>query len=447
MPYLPQTKSDTEKMLKEIGVSSVKELVSNLPKEHLFPKLDLPKPASEIEILAELNELAKKNKTSDDLAIFLGAGAYNHFVPSALPALYSRGEFLTAYTPYQPEVSQGTLQAIFEYQTMAGRLLAMPVVNASHYDGATSMAEAAIMSISLSNQKRKKVVVAPSVHPQYRQTMRTYIPRKDVVITGDENPAAGMDDLLKLVDKNTACLIIQNPTFFGEIIDVEGLADKVHAAGALLVVVATPLMSLGLLTPPGEYGADIVVAEGQPLGAGLNYGGPYLGVFATREEFIRKMPGRLIGQTVDTEGNRGYVLTLSTREQHIRREKATSNICSNQGLVALIASMYMSYMGKQGMREVAEQCYHKAHYLASQIAKNTKFKVLTNGEFFNEFVVECPQSVDAINDALLKKGILGGYDLEKDYSNRKNQMLLCVTEMNSRAQIDQLVEALKEIGE
>lgn len=445
MPYLPQTKSDTEKMFKAIGISSMKELFTELPKKYLYPKLNLPKAASEIEIMAELKELANQNVSADQASIFLGAGAYNHFVPSVIPALTSRGEFLTSYTPYQPEVSQGTLQAIFEYQTMAGKLLGMPVVNASHYDGATSTAEAAIMAVSVSNGKRKKVVVSPSVHPQYRETLRSYIPQSDVKIVGDEKADAKLSDLLKMLDKDTACLIIQNPDFFGELVDVNGLADKVHAAGALLVVVATPILSLGLLTPPGEYGADIVVAEGQPLGAGLNFGGPYLGVFATKNEFVRKMPGRLIGETTDTKGQRGYVLTLSTREQHIRREKATSNICSNQGLVALTASMYLSLMGKKGVREVAEQCYHKAHYAAAQIGKIKNFKLVTKGEFFNEFVVECPKPVRQVNQALLKKQIIGGYDLGADYPNRKNQMLICVTEMNSRSQIDALVEALKAI--
>ncbi len=445
MPYLPNTEDNRKEMLEAIGVSTVAELFQAVPANHRFPKLDLPAAASEMEILNELYGLALKNSSTGCFATFLGAGAYNHFVPSVIPYLASRGEFLTSYTPYQPEVSQGTLQAVFEYQSMVAQLTGMEVVNASHYDGATSMAEAAIMAMNVSNNKRRKVVVSPSVHPQYRDVLRTYIPDTSVTITGDEDLSNDLETLKGMLDKDTACLIIQNPDFFGQLLDVDGLADAVHAAGALLVVVANPIMSLGLLKPPGEYGADIVAAEGQPLGAGLNFGGPYLGVFAAREKYVRKMPGRLVGETVDTEGRRGYVLTLSTREQHIRREKATSNICSNQGLIALMAGMYLAYMGKQGVRQVAEQCYNKAHFAAKEIDKLNGFKVVGDRPFFNEFVVQCPKPVAEINQALLKKGILGGYDLEKDFPDAKNQMLVCVTEMNSRKQIDHLVQALKEL--
>lgn len=445
MPYLPNTEDNRKEMLEKIGVSTVADLFRDVPAKHRFPKLDLPPAASEMEILNELYGMALKNSSTGCYATFLGAGAYNHFVPSAIPYLASRGEFLTAYTPYQPEVSQGTLQSVFEYQSMVAHLTGMEVVNASHYDGATSMAEAAIMAMNVSNMKRRKIVVSPSVHPQYRKVLRTYIPDKTVTITGDENLNVDLEALKGMLDKDTACLVVQNPDFFGQLLDVDGLAEAVHAAGALLVVVANPVMSLGMLKPPGEYGADIVVAEGQPFGAGLNFGGPYLGIFATREKFIRKMPGRLVGETVDTEGRRGYVLTLSTREQHIRREKATSNICTNQGLIALMAGMYLAYMGKQGVREVAELCYHKAHYAAKEIDQLKDYKVVGDRSFFNEFVIQCPKPVAEINQALQKKGILGGYDLEKDYPHAKNQMLVCVTEMNSRQQIEMLVQALKDI--
>jgi glycine dehydrogenase subunit 1 len=445
MPYIPQTDDTQREMLAEVGVRSTEDLFHDVPAQHRFPELKLPKAVSEMEVLDELYRLAIKNSSTGCFATFLGAGAYNHFVPSAIPYLATRGEFLTAYTPYQPEVSQGTLQAIFEYQSMVAELTGMPVVNASHYDGATSMAEAAIMAVNVSNGKRRKIVVSPSVHPQYRQVLRTYLPGKEVTITGDEDAQAGLDKLKGMLDKDTACLIVQNPSFFGDLLDVDGLAETVHQAGALLVVVATPVISLGLLTPPGDYGADIVVAEGQPLGAGLNFGGPYLGIFATRDQFVRKMPGRLVGETTDGEGRKGYVLTLSTREQHIRREKATSNICSNQGLIALIAAMYLAYMGKQGLRQVAELCYHKAHYAAAQIAGLEGYQILNQGAYFNEFVVQCPQPVAKINETLLKKGILGGYELEKDYPDCKNQMLVCLTEMNTRAQIDRFIEALKSV--
>jgi glycine dehydrogenase subunit 1 len=445
-PYLPQTKDDQLAMLETIGIHSIEQLFEDIPQEFRYPELNLPQAASELEILDELYGLALKNSTTGCFATFIGAGAYNHFVPSAVPYLAGRGEFVTAYTPYQPEVSQGTLQAIFEYQSMMAELTGMEVVNASHYDGATSMAEAAIMSINVARGKRKKIVVSPSVHPQYRQVLRTYLPGVQVEITGDENLNNSLDELKAMLDEDTACLIVQNPDFFGQLLEVDGLAEMVHAAGALLVVVSNPIHSLGLIKPPGEYGADIVVAEGQPLGAGLNFGGPYLGVFAARMKFVRQMPGRLVGETVDTEGKRGYVLTLSPREQHIRREKATSNICTNQGLVALIAGMYLAYMGKNGMRAVSELCYHRAHFASKEIDQLENYEVISTGSFFNEFVVQCPMPVAELNKILLDKGILGGYNLEKDYPEAKNQMLVCVTELNDRAQIERLISALSEIA-
>ena len=445
-PYLPQTENDLRTMLETIGLSSVEELFEDVPEQHRFPTLNLPGAVSEMEILNELYGMALKNSSTGCYATFLGAGAYNHFVPSAVPAMASRGEFLTAYTPYQPEVSQGTLLAAFEYQSMIAELTGMEVVNASHYDGATSMAEAAIMSYNVARGKRNKIIVSPRVDPQYRQVMRTYLPAGQLLITGDEDLNAGLGDLKAMLDGETACLIVQNPDFFGQLLDVDGLAEAVHEVGALLVVVANPIHSLGLLKPPGEYGADIVVAEGQPLGAGLNFGGPYLGVFAATMKHVRKMPGRLVGETVDVDGARGFVLTLAPREQHIRREKATSNICTNQGLIALIASMYLAYMGKEGIRTVAEICYHRAHYAAAGIDKLDRYQVISSGHFFNEFVVQCPKPVDEINQALLEEGILGGYDLQSDYPEAVNQMLVCVTEMNDRTQIDRLIQVLGQIG-
>jgi glycine dehydrogenase subunit 1 len=433
-------------MLETIGIQSIEQLFEDIPAAHRFPKLNLPQAASELEILDELYGMALKNSTTGCFATFIGAGAYNHFVPSAVPYLAGRGEFVTAYTPYQPEVSQGTLQAIFEYQSMIAELTGMEVVNASHYDGATSMAEAAIMSINVARGKRRKIIVSPRVHPQYRQVLRTYLPGDQVEITGDKNLNTSLDELKDLLDEHTACLIVQNPDFLGQLLEVDQLAETVHAAGALLVVVTNPIHSLGLIKPPGEYGADIVVAEGQPLGAGLNFGGPYLGVFASKMKFVRQMPGRLVGETVDTEGKRGYVLTLSPREQHIRREKATSNICTNQGLVALIAGMYLAYMGKGGLRAVSELCYHRAHYAAAEIDRLDDYEVKSSGNFFNEFIVQCPKSVTEINMILLENGILGGYDLHEDYPNAKDQMLICVTELNNRAQIDRFIAVLSEIA-
>jgi len=445
MKFIPNTDPEQAEMLNAIGVKSIADLFEVVPESARFPKLNLPKPLSEMEIMAELTAMSDKNADTFHYSAFIGAGAYNHFQPSIVGQMISRSEFLTAYTPYQPEVSQGTLQAVFEYQTMVAELLAMDVVNASHYDGATAIAEAAIMAYHVSRGKRKKVLVLPSVKPNYRKVMRTYTQGTPIEITGDEDPVTDLAALTAMLDSDTACLVVQSPNFFGELEDLRGLADAVHAAGALLVVHTDP-HSLGLFTPPGEYGADIVTAEGHALGSPLNFGGPYLGIFATTNKLVRKMPGRVVGQTVDTNGKRGFVLTLSTREQHIRREKATSNICSNQGLNALAAAVYLAAMGKNGMRRVAELSYHKAHYAAAEIDKLPGFKLLTTKPFFKEFVIQCPKPVSEINRALLAKKIIGGYDLSHRYPDRTNQMLVAVTEMNTRQQIDDFVAALKEVA-
>ncbi len=445
MNYNPNTQADRRAMLETLGVESVADLFEDVPARVRFPELNLPKPMSEMEILAHLTELSDKNADAHHYACFTGAGAYNHFVPSAVSQLQMRSEFYTAYTPYQPEVSQGTLQAMFEYQTMVAELTGMEVVNASHYDGATSLAEAALMAHNVHRGKRKKVLISPNINPNYRAVMRTYFQGTDILLTGDEDPGTGLEALKGMLDDDTACLIVQTPNFFGELEPVAGLADAVHEAGALLVVHTDP-HSLGLFAPPGHYGADIVTAEGQGLGNPLNFGGPYLGIFASREKYVRKMPGRLVGQTTDANGRRGFVLTLTTREQHIRREKATSNICTNTGLVALGAAIYLAAMGKQGMRRVAELCYHKAHYAAAQIDALPGFRLLTERPFFKEFVVQCPKPVAEINRALLAHKIIGGYDLSQHFPHRQNQMLVAVTEMNTRRQIDRFVAALKEVS-
>lgn len=430
-------------MLAAIGARSIKDLFDDVPERVRFPELDLPAALAELDTRWELESLAGSNLTASDCACFLGAGAYNHFVPSVVDAVLNRGEFYTAYTPYQPEISQGTLQAIFEYQTMICDLTGMSVSNASHYDGATATAEAVITAINVHRLKRRKVVVSPFVHPEYRAVVRTYTQGMGLTIVGDENGgSAGLTDLL---DEETACLIVQYPDFLGRVEDLSGLAEATHAAGALFVVVTDPI-ALGMLKPPGEFGADIVVGEGQGLGAGLNFGGPYLGFFASRKKYARKMAGRVVGQTVDAAGERGFVLTLSTREQHIRRERATSNICSNQGLVVLAAAVYMAALGKSGMRQVAELCYHKAHYAQQRIGEINGFSLLDDKPFFKEFVVRCPEPVQRINDYLLDEwDIIGGYDLGLDYAHLQDHMLLCVTEMNSRDEIDVLVEALGEV--
>ncbi len=458
MTYLPHTDADRLEMLAAIGVEQVDDLFHDVPASYLFPELKLPEPLSEMEIMADLQAMTEENLDTGHFSSFLGAGAYDHYVPRIVDHVISRSEFYTAYTPYQPEISQGTLQSIFEYQSMVCALTGMDAANASHYDGATSTAEAVIMAISVHRGRRKKVVVSPAVHPEYRAVVRTYTQGMGVEVVGDDTPSAPMGqesgtaigDLAGLVDKDTACLIVQSPNFFGEIEDLEGLAEKVHAVKALLIVVTDPI-SLGLLKPPGDYGADVVVGEGQALGNGLNYGGPYLGIFACRQQYVRKSAGRLVGQTVDAEGKRGFVLTLSTREQHIRRERATSNICTNQALCALATAVHLAALGPAGLRKLAELCYHKAHYAATRIGKLDGYQVVGGKPFFREFVVRCPTPVKDVNDYLLNEwGIIGGYDLGRDYPRLENHMLLCVTEVISRREIDALVDALaesvKEVG-
>lgn len=456
MNYIPNTDADRVQMLATVGVTEVADLFHDVPEQHRFPALDLPPALSEMEILNELQTLADENDDTSHVSCFLGAGAYNHFVPSVVDFILHRSEFFTAYTPYQAEISQGTLQAHFEYQSMICALTGMEVSNVSHYDAATAVAEAVIMALQVGRNKRAKVVLSPTLHPQYRQVVHTYTQGMSVQIVGEDvvlgDLATGsgqvLDALAALADKNTACVIVQNPDFLGRLYtpaEMQALADKVHAAGAIFAVAVDPI-SLGLFVPPGQYGADIVVGEGQPMGNALSFGGPYVGFFATKLSEVRKSAGRIVGQTVDADGKRGFVLTLSTREQHIRRDKASSNICSNQALNALAAAIYMAAMGKYGLKTVAELSYHKAHYAAGLIAKLDGYQVVASGPFFKEFVVRCPQPVSRINQALMDDyGILGGYDLGQDYPELENHMLLCVTEMNSRAEIEELVDALLDL--
>ncbi len=447
--YIPHTDAEREAMLRTIGVKSLDELFQDVPAEYRFPKLDLPPALTEMEAVAQLQELAGANENTRDLVCFLGAGAYNHFIPAAVDSLLRRGEFFTAYTPYQPEVAQGTLQAIFEYQSLVANLTGMDVSNASHYDGATAAAEAAVLAYHHFRGKRGKIVLSPSLNPMFRATMRTYMNGYEgLILTGDEtsvDPFLTPENLIPLVDQNTSMVAVQYPDFFGRVFDYTALAKAVHEAGALLVVAVNPT-ALGMLKAPGEFGADIVVGEGQPLGIPMSFGGPYLGLFATKNDFIRKIAGRLVGETVDAQGRRGYVLTLTAREQHIRREKATSNICTNQGLIALASAVYMSLLGKHGLRKVAELCYHKAHYAASRINQIEGYSLCANAPFFHEFVVCCPKPVSEINAHLLDHGILGGYDLSKDYPELSNHMLLAVTEMNSKEEIDMLCDVLAEVN-
>ena len=446
--FFPHTETDREAMLRTIGVQRVADLFQAVPAAQRFPKLELPSAMTEMEILAELNDLAWANSTARDLISFLGAGAYNHYTPAAVDAILRRGEFFTAYTPYQPEISQGTLQAIFEYQSLIAGLTGMDVCNASHYDGATAVAEAVNMAYANFRGKKNRVVLSPALHPQYREVVRTYTANSPIVLVGDNGEVDPEDEpeaLIPLLDGETGLVVVGYPDFFGRIFDYTELAEAVHQAGGLLAVSANP-MALGMFKAPGDFGADIVTGEGQPLGIPLSYGGPYLGLFATRQEYVRKMAGRLVGETVDTRGQRAYVLTLTAREQHIRREKATSNICTNQGLMALAAVVYLALLGKTGLRQVAELNYHKAHYAAESIANLPNYKLMSDDIFFNEFVVQCPLPVAEINEHLLEHGILGGYDLGQDYAGMENYMLVAVTEMNSREDIETLVDVLAEVS-
>ena len=445
MNYLPHTDFERREMLDTIGVNKLEDLFQAVPAKYRFPELNLPEALSEMEAIWELQSLADANADMNHYACFLGAGAYNHYIPSLVDHIIRRGEFFTAYTPYQPEVSQGTLQAIFEFQSMIGNLTGFDICTASHYDGATAFTEAALMAVNTTG--RPKMVVSPAVHPHYRETLRTYVQfRTDLRVTGDEDQDNKTGDLLKLVDQDTACVCIANPNFFGRFEDVDGLADEVHARGALLVTAVNPI-SLGLFRPPTAYGADVAVGEGQPLGVPMSFGGPYLGFFATKRDFMRRIPGRIVGETVDKDGQRGYVLTLKTREQDIRRDKATSNICTNQGLMALAACVYMSALGKHGLQQVANLCYQKAHYAADRIGQLDGYTVWDDRPFFNEFVIECPLPVAEVNDYLLNEhDIIGGYDLSKDYPHLRRHMLACCTETNTRDEIDELIDALAELN-
>jgi len=418
-------------MLAALGIDSIDQLFADIPDEFRNPTLDLPAPLSELEIQQELGQMAGKNRPMGSGPSFLGAGAYNHFIPAIVKALITRGEFLTAYTPYQAEASQGTLQVIYEFQTLICNLYDMEVANAGMYDGATSLAEATLMACRVT--KREKVALADSISPAYIDVIRSYCQSQDIVVevVDPTNPS---------LDGETACLVLQYPNYFGYIEDQQKLVDAAHAQGALAVVSCDPT-AMGMLQTPGHYGADIVTGDGQPLGIPASYGGPYVGLFAAKQEFIRQMPSRLSGRTVDKNGKTGYVLTLQTREQHIRRERATSNICTNEALYALASTIYLAAMGKQGMRQVAELCYHKAHYAAAQIGELPGYSLPISGSFFQEFVVQCPTSPTEINKKLMERNILGGLDVSEKVPNG---MLLCVTEMNSKEDIDALVAALSE---
>jgi glycine dehydrogenase subunit 1 len=445
MSFVPHTPEDRKEMLAATGASSVEELFNVIPESVRFPDLDLPPILSEMEANRKLNQLAAKNVNTAANPSFLGAGIYNHYSPATVYQILWRGEYHTAYTPYQPEVAQGTLQVIYEFQSMISALTGMEVANASLYDGATAMAEGALLAVN-PRRKRTKIVVAGTVHPNYRAVLRTYTTGLDVEVVELPLPAdtllndpSAFDDHL---DDSTACVIVQYPNFYGRIEDVAAVGKKAHDAGAMMLVSAYPL-ALGMLPAPGDLGADIVTGEGQSLGVPQSLGGPVVGLLAAKKDLVRRLPGRLAGMTVDEEGKRGYVLALQTREQHIRREKATSNICTNQGLLALAATVYLSSVGPTGLRKIAEMCYQNAQYLAEQVNALDGFEVAGQGNFFNEFAVKTPVTPGDLNRKLREHGIIGGYDLSKADSRLENMMLLCATEMNNKQQIDDLVAALK----
>jgi glycine dehydrogenase subunit 1 len=435
MRYLPKSPSDRDAMLKEIGVSSIGDLFQSIPAEYrLTDDLKIPPQMGEQEIVNLFRTAADRN--ANGYASFLGAGAYRHYRPVVIDALVQRGEFLTSYTPYQAEISQGTLQAIFEFQTMICELTGMEIANASMYDGSTGAAESAMMASRVT--RRSHMVVASTVHPEYREVLRTYAQHQGLTKRRVGYGADGRVDMKALetaITDKTACVLIQSPNFFGVIEDVAAIADLAHAKGALLIVSIAEALSLGVVRPPTE--ADIVSLEAQSFGVAISYGGPYCGVLACKEKFIRQMPGRLTGATVDQNGRRGFVLTLSTREQHIRREKATSNICTNQALVALMTCIYLTIYGKAGMRELAEQNLAKAHYAAQTLAATPGGKLLfANSPRFNEFVLETAEAPDTINARLLQQKMIGGLPLSAWYPELKHASLWCATEQNSRMQID-----------
>jgi glycine dehydrogenase subunit 1 len=443
--YIPNSPEERAEMLHLVGLNSAAELFDSIPKDlRLSRDLNTTAALSEIELLAGFDQMAARNPGALRSS-FLGAGAYQHYIPTIVDHIISRSEFFTAYTPYQPEISQGTLQAIFEFQTLVCQLTGMEVANASMYDGSTALAEAVLMAERVT--KRSKVVACGAIHPEYLEVVTTYVQHAGIeLVQATVDSETGQNSApLDLLDDKTAALVVQSPNFFGCVEDVAALAEAAHAVGALLIVVVTEAISLGLLRSPGACGADIAVAEGQSFGVPLSFGGPYVGLFATREKYARQIPGRLVGEAYDKEGRRGFVLTLATREQHIRREKATSNICTNEGLIALASTVYLETMGRRGLQEVAAQCAQKTAYAAKRVSELEGFSLPFTGPRFNEFVVRAPVAAKELLAGLAaSRDITGGLPLSRYYPDRPNDFLVCVTEMNSRAQIDALVDALVE---
>jgi len=445
--YIPNSPEERIEMLEAMGLGSAEELFDSIPEDlRLKRALNTPAALSEIELLDRFEQMGARNTGARRIS-FMGGGAYSHYIPTIVDHILTRSEFFTAYTPYQPEISQGTLQVIFEFQTLVCQLTGMEVANASMYDGSTALAEAVLMAERVT--RRSKAVASTAIHPQYLEVIQTYVQHAGIhlePVPFDEKTGQSWQALAAAIDNETAALVVQSPNFFGSIEDLSALADAAHAKGALLVVAVTEAMSLGLLKSPGACGADIVVAEGQSFGVPLSFGGPYVGLFATREKYARQIPGRLVGEAYDKKGRRGFVLTLATREQHIRREKATSNICTNEGLIALAATVYLETMGRRGVQEAAHQCAQKAAYAARAIAKLNGYSLPFTAPYFNEFVVRGPgRAVDLLSRLGKEKGIDGGIALSRFMPDMANDVLVCVTETNSRAQIDALVEGLRSV--
>ena len=443
MRYIPNAVADQEAMLRELGLSSIEELFHGIPKDiRLTRALALPPPLSEPELIERFQSYASQNAA--EMISFLGAGVNDHFVPTVIDSMISRGEFLTSYTPYQPELAQGTLQAIFEFQTFMCQLTAMEVSNASMYDGSTALTEAVLMGARVS--QRNRLLVASTVHPEYRAVVKTTIRQQGLNLELIEYGKDGRIDSERLeaaMGNDVAAIVVQSPNFFGNLEPLKDLSEIAHKHGALLIVAVAEALSLGIVTPPGAAGADIVCGEAQSLGVPASFGGPHVGFLCCREKFLRNLPGRLAGQTVDLDGKRGFVLTLSTREQHIRREKATSNICTNQNLIALMATVYCSLLGKVGIREVALQNVAKTQYALSEVQKSSSLKVLFEGPRFNEFVVRLPYSFDDISSKVLSAGIIPGLLLERYYPELKNCLLISVTETKKKLADDRLIHVLE----
>jgi glycine dehydrogenase subunit 1 len=443
--YIPHTEKECQEMLKTIGIKRVEDLFERIPKAFELSKpLNLPGPISEPDLLRQVRDLQSPIFSGDPWSSFLGAGAYSHFIPAVVPAMVSRSEFYTAYTPYQPEISQGTLQAIFEYQTLMCQLTGMEVSNASMYDGASALAEAVLMAHRITT--RKKVLLSEAIHPQYRRVVATYLgPDQQELIMIPYNKDEGRTDeeaLFELLDDDVSAVVIQNPNFFGVIEDLSSIGERVHREGGLLIVSFCEAIAYGILMPPGEFGADMVTGEGQSFGIPVSYGGPYLGIFTTREKYIRGMPGRLVGETVDLEGKRGFVLTLATREQHIRRERATSNICTNEGLCALMATVFLSSLGKEGLRELALMNLSKAEYAKRTISKVKGCKLEFSSPTFNEFVLRVERDPEEVLRGLTGERILGGVPLGKYYPSLDHHLLVTATEILTKDEIDRWAEVV-----